>query len=116
MINFSIPIVCYLKHLLTKNNDYNKYWISNIYKYTGEFIGYRTINFQDKNLLIETINDNKEFFIEFYKNNKERFENNNLLALKLTKDKSDLDYLKKLTGLYDYEFKTGLREKQSEII
>jgi hypothetical protein len=60
MINFSIPIVCYLKHLLTKNNDYNKYWISNIYKSTGEFIGYRTINFQDKSLLIETINDNKE--------------------------------------------------------
>jgi hypothetical protein len=65
---------------------------------------------------VKRINDNKEFFIDFYKNNKERFENNNLLALKLTKDKSDLDYLKKLTGLYDYEFKTGLREKQSEII
>jgi hypothetical protein len=57
MINFSVPIVCYLRHLLSKKIDYTKYWISNVYKSSGEFIGYRTINFQDKSLVIETIND-----------------------------------------------------------
>ncbi|MDH6155246.1 hypothetical protein M2124_001529 [Polynucleobacter sphagniphilus] len=57
MMNFSIPLVCYLKHLLTNKVDYNKYWISNLYKSSGEFIGYRTINFQNSSLVIETIND-----------------------------------------------------------
>ena len=58
---------------------------------------------------IKRINDNKEFFIEFYRNNKQRFVNNNLLAKKLTHDTADKDFLKKLTGLYEYEFQTGDR-------
>ena len=58
---------------------------------------------------IKRIHDNKDFFIDFYKNNKERFIRNNELAKKLTHDTSDRDFLKKLTGLYDFEFQTGFR-------
>ena len=58
---------------------------------------------------IKRIHDNKDFFIEFYKNNKERFIRNNELAKKLTHDTSDRDFLKKLTGFYDFEFQTGFR-------
>ena len=60
---------------------------------------------------IKKINNNKEFFIEFYKNNKSRFEKNHKLAKNLTYDTSDRDFLKKLTGLYEYEFETGIRIK-----
>jgi hypothetical protein len=63
---------------------------------------------------IKRIYENKEFFIEFYKNNKERFVKNNLLAKKLTHDTNDRDFLKKLTGLYDYEFQTGFRRVNEE--
>lgn len=60
MINFSIPIVCYLKHLLSKNLDYSKYWISNIYKSSGEFIGHRTLFFDNNIFTITTKNDKKD--------------------------------------------------------
>jgi hypothetical protein len=65
---------------------------------------------------IKRINDNKEFFIDFYKNNKQRFEKNHKIAYKLTYDTSDRDFLKKLTGLYEYEFKTGIRVKEKELL
>ena len=58
---------------------------------------------------IKRITENKDFFIDFYKNNKERFIKNNELAKKLTHDTSDKDFIKKLTGFYDYEFQTGVR-------
>jgi hypothetical protein len=58
---------------------------------------------------IKRIQENKEFFIEFYKNNKERFVKNHELSKKLTHDTSDKDFLKKLCGLYEYEFETGVR-------
>ncbi len=58
---------------------------------------------------IKRIQENKEFFIEFYKNNKERFIKNHELSKKLTHDTNDKDFLKKLTGLYDYEFEIGVR-------
>jgi hypothetical protein len=58
---------------------------------------------------IKRIEENKDFFIDFYKNNKERFIKNNELAKKLTHDTSDKDFIKKLTGFYDYEFQTGVR-------
>jgi hypothetical protein len=65
---------------------------------------------------IKRINDNKEFFIDFYKNNKQRFEKNHKIAYKLTYDTSDRDFLKKLTGLYEYEFKTGIRVKEKKLL
>jgi hypothetical protein len=65
---------------------------------------------------IKRINDNKEFFIDFYKNNRERFQKNHDIALSLTYDTSDRDFLKKLSGLYQYEFNTGIRVKEKEII
>jgi hypothetical protein len=65
---------------------------------------------------IKKINNNKEFFIEFYKNNKSRFEKNHKLAKDLTYDTSDRDFLKKLTGLYDYEFETGVRVNKQKLI
>lgn len=65
---------------------------------------------------IKRINDNKEFFIDFYKNNKERFQKNHNIAHALTHDTSDRDFLKKLTGLYDYEFKTGVRNNKLKLI
>jgi hypothetical protein len=61
---------------------------------------------------IKRINDNKEFFIEFYKNNKSRFEKNHKLAKDLTHDTSDRDFLKKLTGLYEFETKVKLNKKK----
>jgi hypothetical protein len=65
---------------------------------------------------IKKINNNKEFFIEFYKNNKSRFQKNHKLAKDLTYDTSDRDFLKKLTGLYEYEFETGIRSKNKETL
>jgi hypothetical protein len=65
---------------------------------------------------IKRINDNKEFFIDFYKNNKERFQKNHNIARALTYDTSDRDFLKKLTGLYEYEFKTGIRGNRQKLI
>jgi hypothetical protein len=58
---------------------------------------------------IKRIKENKDFFIDFYKNNKERFIRNNELAKKLTHDTNDKDFIKKLSGFYDYEFQTGVR-------
>ena len=63
---------------------------------------------------IKRIRENKDFFIEFYKNNKDRFIKNNELAKKLTHDTSDKDFLKKLTDLYEYEFQTGARRINEE--
>ena len=72
MMNFSIPIVCYLKHILSNKIDYNKYWISNIYKYSGEYIGCRTINFKSKSLVIETVDDqNTQISSEYISASKE---------------------------------------------
>lgn len=58
---------------------------------------------------LKRIQENKEFFIDFYKKNKERFVKNHELSKKLTHDTSDKDFLKKLSGLYEYEFETGVR-------
>jgi hypothetical protein len=58
---------------------------------------------------IKRIHENKDFFIDFYKKNKERFIRNNELSKKLTHDTNDRDFLKKLCGFYDFEFQTGFR-------
>ena len=63
---------------------------------------------------IKRIHENKDFFIEFYKNNKERFIKNNLLAKKLTHDTADKDFVKKLSGLYEYEFQIGVRRENED--
>jgi hypothetical protein len=63
---------------------------------------------------IKRIHENKDFFIEFYKNNKERFIKNNELSKKLTHDTNDKDFLKKLTGLYDYEFQSQDRRRNED--
>jgi hypothetical protein len=63
---------------------------------------------------IKRIKENIEFFKDFYKNNKERFIQNNLLAKKLTHDTSDKDFIKKLSGFYDYEFQIGLRRENED--
>jgi hypothetical protein len=60
---------------------------------------------------IKRIHDNKDFFIDFYAKNKDRFVKNHQLAKTLTYDTSDRDFLKKLCGLYDYEFQIGMRVK-----
>jgi len=63
---------------------------------------------------IKRIHNNKDFFIDFYEKNKDRFIKNHELAKKLTHDTADKDYLKKLTGLYDYEFKIGVRRQNED--
>lgn len=45
---------------------------------------------------IKRIYDNKDFFIEFYKNNKDRFIKNHEYSLEITKDTTDRDWLKNL--------------------
>ena len=47
---------------------------------------------------IKRINDNKDFFIEFYKNNKERFLKNRESALNIAYTNPDLDWLMSLIG------------------
>jgi len=61
---------------------------------------------------IKRIQENKEFFVEFYKNNKKRFIANHQLAAKISKSTRDIDFFKKLCGLYEYEFETGKRKKE----
>jgi len=48
---------------------------------------------------VKRINDNAEFFIDFYEKNKNRFIKNHDLALKLTADTSDTDFLRGLAGI-----------------
>jgi hypothetical protein len=48
---------------------------------------------------IKRINENKEFFIEFYKNNKFRFEENLRKIEEKVKDQSDSDFLKRISGI-----------------
>lgn len=48
---------------------------------------------------VKRINDNKEFFMEFYKNNKGRFLENNRKVIALIGDKTDENFLKKLAGI-----------------
>jgi hypothetical protein len=42
------------------------------------------------------INNNKEFFIDFYKNNKERFENNKKIVENLSNDDNDFNFFKSI--------------------
>jgi hypothetical protein len=42
------------------------------------------------------INNNKEFFINFYKNNKERFENNKKIVESLSNDDNDFNFFKSI--------------------
>jgi hypothetical protein len=63
---------------------------------------------------IKRIQENKEFFIDFYKKYKERFVKNNQVAKKLTHDTADKDFIKKLSGLYDYEFQIGIRRENED--
>ena len=48
---------------------------------------------------VKRISDNKQFFIDFYKNNKERFMENNRKVIELVSDKTDENFLKKLAGI-----------------
>jgi hypothetical protein len=48
---------------------------------------------------IKRINDNKEFFKEFYRNNKFRFEENLRKIEEKVKDQSDSDFLKRIAGI-----------------
>jgi hypothetical protein len=45
---------------------------------------------------IKRIHDNKDFFIEFYKNNQQRFEDNKNRIYKLLFDKRDFTFFKNL--------------------
>ncbi len=42
---------------------------------------------------IKRINDNKQFFIDFYKNNRDRFQKNHQYSIDITKDTSDRDWI-----------------------
>jgi hypothetical protein len=48
---------------------------------------------------VKRISDNKQFFIDFYKNNKDRFMENNRKVIELVSDKTDENFLKKLAGI-----------------
>lgn len=48
---------------------------------------------------IKRINDNKEFFIDFYKNNKFRFEENLRKIEEKVSDQSDSEFLKRIAGI-----------------
>jgi len=48
---------------------------------------------------IKRINENKDFFIKFYANNKSRFMENNRKIIEKSKDNSDLNFLIDLSGL-----------------
>ena len=65
---------------------------------------------------VKRINDNKEFFIDFYKNNKERFQKNHDIARLLIHDTSDRDFLRKLSGLYKYECNPSMDCKKRKLI
>lgn len=99
------------KHIYEVKKRYDFDWFDDVIDHSyDDILDHRERLFAFANE-IKRINDNKEFFIEFYKNNKERFEKNHKIAHKLTYDTSDRDFLKKLTGLYEYEFRTGIRKK-----
>ena len=65
---------------------------------------------------VKRINDNQEFFIDFYKNNKERFQKNHDIARLLINDTSDRDFLRKLSGLYKYEFNPSVDYGKRKLI
>ncbi len=116
-VAFQFPLILASpKHIYEVKKRYDFDWFDDVIDHSYDnILDHRERLFAFVNE-IKRINDNKEFFIDFYKNNKDRFQKNHDIAHKLTYDTSDRDFLKKLTGLYEYEFKTGIRVKEKELL
>ena len=98
-------------HITEIKNHYDFDWFDDIIDHSYDTV----LNHRDRLFQfvkeVKRINDNKEFFIEFYKNNKKRFTDNYKKSLKWANNHRDRDFL---LGLCDLPRKINIKENYTK--